>query len=107
MMKARVELSVSGILSRRGLGASGRLRKQLGQQVLRRCDKYVPYDTGRLKNTAVLSPEGGRITYAQPYAARQFYENYRHRDPNRGDHWHRRMLSREREALLAALRRSL
>ena len=35
-----------------------------------------------------------------PYAARQFFENYRHRDPRRGDRWHLRMLRRERQSLL-------
>lgn len=104
-MKVQVNLPVEKILAARGLGQRGGAGKFLGNQVRQRCDNYVPKDTGLLKDTAEVSADGRRIRYVQPYAAEQFYGEYRHADPNRGDHWHRRMLSREKAALLDALRR--
>ena len=105
MMKVTVKLPVEQIRKRLGLGRSDAARVYLAQEVRRRCDKYVPYDTGALKGSAAISANGCRITYSMPYAARQFYENYRHRDPRRGDHWHQRMLRRERQSLLGQMER--
>lgn len=100
MMGATVTLPVEQILSSRGLGPSSGARKYLAQRVRVRCDKYVPYDTGRLKNTAQISGDGATITYVQPYAEKQFYVNYYHTDPNRGHQWHKRMLAAEGSALV-------
>lgn len=103
-MTVKVTLPVEKILAARGLGLGGGAQRYLGEIVRRRCDRYVPFDTGRLKNTAVLSGDGRKITYVQPYAAKQFYVNYHHvRDPVRGSQWHRRMLQREGNDLLREL----
>lgn len=104
-IQTQVKLNTGKILSSYGLGASGSARKYLARRVRARSDKYVPKDTGLLKNTAVVSPDGGTITYVQPYAKKQFYVNYRHADPNRGPQWHRRMLAAEQGALAAELQR--
>ena len=71
------------------------------------CDKYVPYDTGRLKNTARVSGDGRYITYPQAYAGAQFHRDYRHSDPLRGSHWEKRMLLHEKARLLREFQRSL
>nr|DAK72817.1 MAG TPA: Minor capsid protein [Caudoviricetes sp.] len=71
---------------------------------MRRCDKYVPYDTGRLKGSARLSPGGRTLSYSAPYAAAQYYLPYRHSDPLRGRFWEKRMLAAEKTALLSALK---
>lgn len=96
----RIHMDPQGICRRLGLGPGGSARRFLAERVRARCDKYVPYDTGALKNTAQTAADGSRITYVQPYAVYQFYKSYRHPDPRRGDHWEKRMLSREREALI-------
>ncbi len=106
-MRVTVNLPVRRALLSRGLGGAGEARQYLCRVVRQRCDKYVPMDTGRLKNSAYEAPDGSRITYPQPYGAAQFYRPYRHRDPNRGDHWHRRMLTREGKALTRQLGRYL
>lgn len=82
-----------------GLGSGGRGQQYLARRARQRSDKYVPKDTGLLKNTAVVSPKGDTITYVQPYARKQFYVNYHHADPKRGRFWHKRMLQAEGKAL--------
>ena len=103
MMQVNVQLPVQRVLKNHGLGTSNAVRLALAKAVRRRCDKYVPYDTGALRASAEIARDGRSITYTMPYASRQFYENYHHDDPNRGDHWPRRMLRRERQALLREL----
>ena len=96
-----VDFSPEKIRSRRGLGSSHRARICLAQSVRSRCDKYVPFDTGYLKNSAEIAPDGSKITYSAPYAKEQYYGNYHHSDPNRGKFWDRRMLAGEKDGLLA------
>lgn len=106
-MKVILELDAEKILESYGLGRSHRARLQLARQVRRRCDKYVPFDTGCLKNTAKVSPDGRSITYPQDYAAAQYRKYYHHSDPNRGPHWERRMLLNEGPQLLSEFEASL
>lgn len=105
-MKIRCKLDISPekIAAAHGLGANGRLQLALGREVMRRCDKYVPYDTGRLKGSARLSPGGRTLSYSAPYAAAQYYLPYRHSNPLRGRFWEKRMLAAEKTALLSALK---
>lgn len=100
-MNAHVTLRFSpeAILLRRGLGKSSRAQIRLGQSVRDRCDAYVPFDTGYLKSTAALSPDGSCLIYSAPYAKAQYYGLYHHPDPRRGRLWDRRMLAGEGDAL--------
>lgn len=96
---ATVALQPKKLCSAYGLGNSRKGQRYLARRVRQRSDKYVPKDTGLLKNTAVVSSRGETITYVQPYARKQFYGNYRHADPRRGARWHQRMLRAEGKAL--------
>ena len=98
-----VDFKPKKLLVAYGLGSSQRGQKYLARRVRQRMDKYVPKDTGLLKNTAKVSSKGETITYVQPYARKQFYVNYRHADPKRGPQWHRRMLRAEGKALRGEL----
>lgn len=71
--------------------------QELAKAVLRRCDKYVPLDTGALKGSGQV--QGNRIIYKMPYARAQYYLPYAHKDPRRGRFWEKRMLAAERKAL--------
>ena len=102
-LTSRLVMDSGKVLSAFGLGASGTAQKYLAQRVRARSDKYVPKDTGLLKNTAVVSPGGETITYVQPYAKKQFYVNYHHADPNRGPQWQKRMLAAERRELVTEM----
>ena len=99
-MKVTMKLEPGKIRTSYGLGTSTRARRQLAALVRRHCDKYVPYDTGQLKSTAVIAPDGRTITYPQHYAQAQYRRGYRHSDPNRGPYWERRMLLNEKTQLL-------
>jgi len=102
-----VYLNEKSLRKKFGLGSGQKAQKYLATRVRQRCDKYVPKDTGLLKNTALVSGSGDSIRYIQPYAKAQFYRNYRHADPRRGQFWHKRMLQREGTALLGDMKRYL
>lgn len=108
-MKIRCKLDISPekIAAAHGLGSMGRLQQALGREVMTRCDRYVPYDTGRLKSSARLSPGGRTLVYTAPYAAAQYYLPYHHSDPLRGRFWEKRMLAAEKTALCSALKSTL
>lgn len=61
------------ILLKRNLNKNGAAQRFFTSEVRRLSDAYVPFDNGPLKNTAVESIN--KITYVQPYARRQYYEN--------------------------------
>lgn len=61
------------ILLKRSLGKNGKAQQFLTHEIRRLSDPYVPMQTGTLKNTAQESKS--KITYGQPYARRQWYEN--------------------------------
>lgn len=105
IMTVNVDVDVQKILKKYGLGQSDAFRKALAVNVRRRCDKYVPMDTGALKNTAQVSSNGRAITYVQRYAAPQYTKNYHHDDPNRGPHWDKRMMINEGAELIADMQR--
>ncbi len=96
-----VDFSPEKILFRRGLGSSHRARIRLAQSVRARCDKYVPFDTGYLKNSARIASDGSQITYSAPYARAQYYGTYHHSDPKRGRFWEKRMLAGETGGLIS------
>jgi hypothetical protein len=100
-MKVTVNIPTAAIVAKMGLGQSDTARKALAVSVRRRSDKYVPLDTGTLKNNAQVSSDGRSITYLEPYAAPQYTKNYHHTDPNRGPYWDQRMLANEKGQLVA------
>jgi len=52
-------------------------QKVVDIEVLRRSDPYVPYLSGKLKESGTLGTVvgSGEIRYVMPYARRQYYEN--------------------------------
>lgn len=61
------------ILLKRNLNKNGAAQRFFTSEVRRTSDAYVPMDTAVLKNTAV--EDVNKITYVQPYAGKQYYEN--------------------------------
>lgn len=61
------------ILLRRSIGKNGKAALFLATEIKRISGPYVPHLDGDLENTAVATP--GKITYGQPYARKQWYEN--------------------------------
>lgn len=65
-------IDAESILRRRGLGGSNNARIVLANEVARQCDPYVPMQSGTLKNTVQIAPDGSEIVYNQPYAHYQY-----------------------------------
>lgn len=91
-MKYKLELnSPNKIENRLGLNKEGKVELKLAQICARRNDKYVPFRTGKLKNTVLVTP--GKYTYIQPYAKKQYHTNKGR--GLRGAYWNERMKSAE------------
>ena len=91
-MKFELEMnSPSKIENRLGLDKNGKVNLKLSQICARRNDKYVPFRTGKLKNTVMVS--AGSYTYIQPYAHKQYHTNKG--KGLRGAYWDERMKSAE------------
>lgn len=91
-MSVKVKLDLDPfekILSRRDLEEDGEAQLFFANEVAKHCDKYIPYDNGPLKNTKQINPN--RITYLQPYAQKQYYENKG--NGLRGKEWDKRMMA--------------
>ncbi|MDD7793693.1 minor capsid protein [Clostridium sp. 'White wine YQ'] len=74
MARVRINLDPADkILLKRKLNKNGDGQRLFTSEVRRISDAYVPFDNGSLKNTAVESVN--KITYVQPYARKQYYEN--------------------------------
>jgi len=87
------------ILLRRGLEVDGEVQQFFTNEVARMCDPYVPMDTGTLKNDKSITKNS--ITYEQPYAQKQYYENKG--KGLRGKEWDKRMWSDRGEEIVQAV----
>ena len=64
-------------------------------------DRYVPFRTGVLKNTARVDTEA--LWYITPYAHRQYsHDEYRHME-GRTAHWDKTMVQRHKNDILLAM----
>ena len=87
----------SVIKARLGIEPNGRIQKFFTNACYRYMDKYVPKDTGALRETVTLTAD--TITYEQPYAHAQYVgivrgslvQNYT--TPGTGPYWDERMKS--------------
>lgn len=84
-----------------GIDPSGRVQKYFTKRCRDRMDKYVPMDTGILRNNTHLTAES--ITYQTKYAHKQYTtqfspENYT--TPGTGPYWDKRMISAEKDKLI-------
>ena len=71
-------------------------QKYVDKEVLRRCEPYVPFDQGFLKQSGILETKlgSGKVVYRTPYARRWYYEPARFQGaPKRGNYWFERMLN--------------
>lgn len=92
----RVECNSQQVIAAHGLGKGGEIQQFVDSEVLRRCEPYVPRDTGELirsgvRNTVIGS---GQVVYNTPYARRWYYEPAHFQGaPRRGNYWFDRMLA--------------
>lgn len=72
-LKVKVDMDTAKIMRARGLGGDHRAQIQLANLVKSKADKYVPMQSGFLKNQTVIASDGSTLTYTQPYAHYQYY----------------------------------
>lgn len=93
-------INYAKILKAHGLGSDNRARIFLANEVARLSDPYVPMQSGQLKNTRIVAPDGRYIKYIQPYSQVQYRgitasgRPFRYNGaPMRGSQWDKRMMA--------------
>lgn len=77
-----------------GIDANGKVQKFFTETCYNHMDKYVPMDTGNLRN--IVDKGTDYITYEMPYAQYQYPHQYEHyTTPGTGPYWDKRMESAE------------
>jgi hypothetical protein len=78
-------------------------------EVLRLCDQFIPFQTGKLKQSGTLGTEigSGEIRYIAPYSAVQYYNTSKSRsyDPQRGSYWFERMKASYKDGILNGVKK--
>lgn len=100
-MRAEVNIEKYGrIVEKRGLESGGPVQVFVDSEVLRLCDPYIPFRTGMLRDSGILSTTigSGEVIYNTPYARRQYYENKG--SGKRGKLWFERMKADHRDDIL-------
>lgn len=69
-MRVASNFNAGEVLRRRGLTPNGRAQVLFTNECARYMDRYVPMQTGMLKNTRFIGPD--YIEYSQPYAHYQY-----------------------------------
>ena len=52
------------------------VQKYVDSEILRKCDPYIPFKTGMLRDSGILGTKvgSGRIRWLAPYARKQYYK---------------------------------
>jgi hypothetical protein len=88
-----------------------RVQVYVDNKVLRKCDPYVPMDTGTLKKSGILGTVvgSGEVVYNAPYARKQYYTNKGNGNHNksglRGSYWFERMKNDHKRDILDGARK--
>lgn len=89
---------ISEIKADLGIEPNGKVQKYFTERCYQHMDKYVPKDTGNLRENVILDSDS--ITYQSPYAHAQ-YVGYtkgpvlNYTTPGTGPYWDKRMVSAE------------
>ena len=88
-----------------GIEPNGRVQKFFTNTCYRYMDKYVPKDTGALRETVTI--DSNSITYEQPYAHAQYIgevnggQVVNYTTPGTGPYWDERMKSADMQNVVA------
>ena len=82
-----------------------KIQRFFANDVIRRADKYTPFKTGVMKNTARVINNGKSIEYVQPYSVYQWYGkewwNFSNNESGlRGPYWINRMWADEGDEII-------
>ena len=99
--------SASLILERHGLALDGPAQTFVDSEVIRYCDPKVPFETGKLKDSALAASVIGQgtIVYDTPYARRMYYNpQYNFNEaPERGAYWFERTMAEHKEDIVSGV----
>ena len=89
---------ISTIKANLGIEPNGRVQKYFTERCYQHMDKYVPKDTGNLRDNVLL--ESNSITYKSPYAHAQYVgftkgPVKKYTTPGTGPYWDERVKSAE------------
>lgn len=92
------------LITKRGIQSGGPVQQFIDNEVLRYTDKYVPFDTGVLKDSGIRHTKigSGNVIYRTPYARKMYYNpqfNFQG-GPMRGGKWFERMKADNRDSIL-------
>lgn len=75
------------------------VQKYVDSEILRKCDPYIPFKTGMLRDSGVLGTKigSGRIRYLAPYARKQYYKGLS--TGKRGRYWVKRAMTAHGDAI--------
>jgi len=89
------------IIESRGINQGGKVQQFIDSEVLRRCQPYVPMDTGELIRSGIRETKigSGEVKYRTPYARRWYYREANFQGGSgsgmnatgRGNYWFERM----------------
>ena len=119
-VKVIVDINTAKILKDRKLGGDNKAQLHLADKVNAIVKPYVPFLTGYLQNSAVVSSDGSAITWPGPYAHYQYYgQVMAGRAPKRytgdkltysgggvrGPQWDKRMMADKSKELVSDLKK--
>lgn len=82
-------------------------QKFLDSEILRKCDPYIPFKTGMLRDSGILGTKvgSGRIRWIAPYAKRQYYKG--RSSGKRGRWWLKRAMTAHGVEIIRATQKKL
>lgn len=91
-LDARIVYNHNKAVERLNMEERGKVQQVIDSEVLRRCDPFVPLDTGALRDSGVSNTTlgSGSVVYRTPYARRQYYIPMNH-DGKRTAYWFEHM----------------
>lgn len=103
-----VHMNEPEIMKKRGINSGGKAQHFVDTEVLRRCQPYVPMDSGELIRSGIKKTRigSGEVRYETPYARRWYYREAKFDGaPKRGTYWFERMKQEGgKEAILRGVR---
>lgn len=109
-MSVKFNLKKAGLFSTEKLTNKAEVQEYIDNEVLTRCEPYVPKDTGNLINSGWRSTKigSGNVVYGADYAAAMYYgisksgnPIHYNNAPQRGSYWFERMKAENAKAILA------
>ena len=83
------------------------VQKYVDSEILRKCDPYIPFKTGMLRDSGILGTKvgSGRIRWLAPYARKQYYKGLS--TGKRGRYWVKRAMTAHGESIILGAQNKL